>query len=58
MANINANDIKDLINNAEVLCETIKDKPAGCEACYLFDEDNDNFECPLHQTINKIKEQF
>lgn len=55
---VNPEDIKKLINHAEVLCECIEDQPVGCEACWLFDEEAENFECPLKQTISTIKEQL
>ena len=55
---VNPEDIKKLINHAEVLCECIEDQPAGCEACWLFDEKAENFECPLKQTISAIKQQL
>lgn len=55
---INTEDIKELIDCAETVCDTITDMPSGCDGCWLFDEEVEDFECPLHKTIDRIKEQL
>ena len=54
---IDINTIKELISHSKVLCDSIMDMPSGCEGCWLFEYDEE-FECPLLNTIHKIKEQM
>lgn len=55
---VNTEDIKELINQAETVCDTIGDMPSGCDGCWLFDEDTEDFRCPMHATIARIREQI
>lgn len=54
---IDINTIKELISYSNILCESIIDMPSGCEGCWLFEYDEE-FKCPLKNTINQIKEQI
>ena len=49
--------VKELINQAETICDTISDMPSGCDGCWLYDESED-FECPMHKTISRINKQI
>ena len=55
---VNIEDIKELINQAETICDTIGDMPSGCDGCWLYDEESEDFECPMHKTISRINEQI
>ena len=56
---VNTADIRELIDNAEELCSSIRDNPSGCEGCWLFDwDDPENFKCPLKANIEKIEKQL
>lgn len=55
---LDPNKVKELIGHAETLCDSIEDLPCGCEGCWLWEEDNENWECPLKKTIQELKSQM
>lgn len=55
---ISSEDIKELISCADAVCDSVCDLPSGCEGCSLFDEEEENWECPLTKIISKITDQM
>lgn len=56
--------VEELMEQSKELCSSILDGPSGCEACWLCHEqypefeDDDEWVCPLEETLKKIKEQI
>ena len=56
--------VEELMEQSKELCSSILDGPYGCEACWLLPEqyseieNDDEWFCPLEETLNKIKEQI
>ena len=54
------NDIKELINIADCLCEGYRDMPCGCEGCPLwnleeYEKDEENYLCDLAKILNRLE---
>lgn len=47
---------KELYNIAEVLCECISDGPAGCDACWLQDDDDEG-SCDFRRFSERFKDE-
>lgn len=50
---------KELYNIAEILCECISDGPAGCDACWLQDDDDNDDErsCDFNRFCERFKDE-
>lgn len=50
------NNIQELINYADLLCDAILDTPMSCEGCPIYDYDKvdeeGDFICPMRELIN------
>ena len=60
--------VKTLIDQAETVCDSVRNDPSGCEGCWLFsnwlynredleeneDEEGEEFECPMRATIDTL----
>ena len=60
---VNPETIKQLIEKANILCDSIKDLPCGCDGCWLSNEIEDNEEtdeqtCPFEAIKKIVKEQL
>lgn len=56
------NDIKELINIADSLCDGYRDMPSGCEGCPLWDleeyeKDEEHYKCIFEKILDNIKVQ-
>ena len=56
---MNENDIKELINITDSLCEGYRGMPCGCEGCPLWDpegweKDEENYKCAYVKILDKI----
>ena len=50
--------VRELIDQAEVVCESVRDTPCGCEGCLLFQlnfKEDEEFECPMSATIDALE---
>ncbi len=56
--------VEELMEQSKELCSSILDGPSGCETCWLWPgqypefEEDDEWVCPLEETLNKIREQI
>ena len=49
--------ISELKNLVEVLCDNISDQPAGCDACWLYDDGNCRKEA-LYEKMRAESEEY
>ena len=50
--------VRELIDQAELVCETVRHNPCDCEGCMLFNWDlkeDEEFECPMQATIEALE---
>ena len=52
------NDLKYLLDVASTLCSQIQDEPAGCEACWLRNRDDDDFDCDVCKILEEMKKRY
>ena len=55
---VDKNLVWDVIEAAEILCDTVRDTPAGCDGCRYCDPEDPNWKCPLEDTIEKLNNQL
>lgn len=48
----------EVLEAAEILCDTVRDTPAGCESCRYYNPEDEDWVCPLEQNIEDLEKQL